>query len=374
MSTYPPRRPAFTGRRLRAISTPCPFFVPLSPRAASIIGCGLLAAIYLAWTIVLFKGHSQLNELKLVSTGTATSELGLMGAYCLFVAFFAATYATVSFGAFVTSIFPQRDFAKWFSRTIWFGWLASWALGIFGAITYVSSDAFLAAGCLRGNECWEIRQRLQVWIIVCLFATLLFGFYFGVILSAFSHTLHPHLFRSPDSDTEDEYSDPEFEAEQALDEELRRSGHPYAAEALAARALERIDRSQSRRRHGWQDDEEKDDYPKNILLSEGKRQPSSRAGPSRIRAPAHTDEDSLGSSEDEEREQQTGLISSPGRQAGPARRLSSIADDYDSEDEARPPSYTSRERSARRESRAGMEEKSLGRSRSRSRSQSRGRR
>ncbi|GAA5826348.1 hypothetical protein JCM11251_007264 [Rhodosporidiobolus azoricus] len=411
--------PSLYGRRLRAIPTPCPSCIPFSPRVASIIATGLIMGIYLAWSIFLWSGYTQLNEVKELASGSALAELTLMSRFANFAGFFAATMATVSFGSLVVSCFPQRDFAKWLSRTIWIGWLVTWALGIFGTVVYVSSDAFLAAGCSKGDECWSFRQRLQIWLIVCLFLTLILVFWFGVILSAFVHTLHPHLFLSPDSDSEDEYSDYEAEKEKQLAAELRASNHPYAADALAYRALQRSQaraamagyggssssamlrqRSASRRRQEFSDDE--GIPPARVALSTGKRR--SRGGEQEMsehsigkgtrcvtKAQQYSDDsDESGSEGSDEAELEKGLMAGDGASSSSARRrgrpsrreLSAIesvgdsAEDSDQEEEhlPPPPSYRSMSRGrGRSESlQGGMgavsdEEEQVGRSRSRGR-------
>ncbi|GAA5973718.1 hypothetical protein JCM11641_005096 [Rhodosporidiobolus odoratus] len=384
MPTFPPPTAPY-GRRMQAIETPCPRCIPLSAKGASMVATFLSSCIYLAWSIILWKGYFQLSELKGFSSGSATGELSMMARYSAFTAWFASTMTLVCFSSFVASVFPQKDFAKWLSRTIWVGWLVSWALGIFGLVAYVSSDAFLAAGCKRGAECWTIRQQLQIWLIIGLFITLFFVFWFNVVLSAFVHTLHPHIFRSADSDTEDDYSDDEeAEAarEAAIDDELRRSRDPLAYDVLAERLLKRLKtealiadlrqgRAGSRRRHGWVEEEEDPQRPASLLLSEGKLNSSRRTA-----QPTYSDESSSDMDSDEYEEEQLMLRTKASRaNTLKPRRLSAIVSGDDWEDEQeRPPSHHSRDRRATQLKGDGVPaERSLGRSRSRSKSRSRSR-
>ncbi|GAA5912861.1 hypothetical protein JCM6882_009499 [Rhodosporidiobolus microsporus] len=409
---------ALYGRRLRSIPTPCPGFCPFSPRVASIIGTGLLSCAYLAWSIFLWSSYGQINKVKDLASGSALSELVLMSRYANFAGFFAATMTLVCFGSFVVSCFPQRDFAKWLSRTVWIGWLFTWAVGIFGVVVYVSSDAFLAAGCNKGDECWKARQGMQIWLIVALFITLILVFWFGVVFSAFVHTLHPHLFMSPDSDSEDEYSDYEAEKEAQLLAELRASNHPYASDAIANRAMQRSQmraamagydteglrqRSASRSRPAEYSDDDMLHPAATVALSTGKR--SSRRGETamlstgkgsgrrRSSAAQHYSDDSEESGSegsDEAEQQEKGLIagstapsssSSRRRRGRPtSRQLSAIESASDGEEEEEsdgdaqsppPPSYRSRSRgrsgSGSGRFVSGDEEMGLARRRSRSR-------
>ncbi|GAA5841692.1 hypothetical protein JCM9279_000732 [Rhodotorula babjevae] len=253
------------GRRIRAISLPCPGFIPLSTKAASILACAAMTASYVAWAVALWKGYYQLSEIKAASKGTEYDQLVLMARYSAFTAWYAVTAASLCLGALVVSIWPQAETAKWLSRMVWMTWLASWAFGIFGIVSYLSSDAFLAAGCERGDECWEIRQGLQVGLVIAVFATLAIVFYCAIILSSYVHTLHPHLFISPDSDSDDDYSDVEEHRAQELEHEIMRSGHPYAGDALKLLYHERkqlaAERSMSRRRSGYTPEKDDDELP-----------------------------------------------------------------------------------------------------------------
>ncbi|GAA5906535.1 hypothetical protein JCM8208_000473 [Rhodotorula glutinis] len=253
------------GRRIRAIPLPCPPFVTMSTKVASVLACAAMCASYVAWAVALWRGYVQLSEIKAASNGTEYDQLVLMARYSAFTTYFAATAASLCLGALVVSIWPQAETAKWLSRMIWMTWLATWAFGIFGIVSYLSSDAFLAAGCERGDECWAIRQGLQVGLVIAVFATLAIVFYCAIILSSYVHTLHPHLFISPDSDSDDDYSDVEEHRAQELEEELIRSGHPYAGDALKLLHHERkqlaAERSMSRRRSGYTPEKDNDELP-----------------------------------------------------------------------------------------------------------------
>ncbi|BGP37259.1 hypothetical protein JCM10449v2_001164 [Rhodotorula kratochvilovae] len=344
-----------------------------------------MTACYLAWAIALWKGYFQLTAIKAASSGTEYDQLVLMARYADFTAWYAVTETCLCLGAFAVSAWPQAETAKWLSRLIWFGWLVTWGLGIFGIVAYLSSDAFLAAGCERADECWAIRQRLQVGLTVAVFVTLAIVFYCSIILSSFVHTLHPHIFISPDSDSEDEYSDVDEHHAHELEEELLRSGHPYAGDALLALQQDRkalaAERNPSRRRQGYPPESDDDEVPHaQAALSLEKR----RAGPGRYRDEHEDSDEEYGSSasgsgsSDEERAQRSlihrstgaGRRGRPASGRGQTRQLSDISssggDDSAAEEED-PPEYQSRER-ARRDSRV---EREMGRSRTRSRSASR---
>ncbi|GAA6038488.1 hypothetical protein JCM8097_004592 [Rhodosporidiobolus ruineniae] len=369
MSSYPPPSPKF--RRLRAISTPCPSCLPISPKAASIAGCLTLFLLYLAWSAALWVGCSELNSMKALSTGTATSELVLMTRFPAIAALFASTMTVVSFGAFVTSVVPQREFAKWFSRGIWIGWLVNWSVGIFGVVVFLSSEAWIAAGCGQSEPCWPARQKIRIGISVALFLTLGLVFWLGVVLSAYVHTLHPHLFFPPDGLTDDEYSDDELHADAELEDELLRSDHPYAADALAMRRRQRSEKlapyggSASRRRSPRTEDEDDSALPPAAMLySPDKRRSSSRRGFSRAQAREQSSEDeddSARSSSEEEEAQQRRLI---GGGSGRGRRMSVGADSGSEIDSL--PAYEGGSDRRRRSFGSVDEERSLGRSRSRS--------
>ncbi|GAA5862574.1 hypothetical protein JCM8547_002111 [Rhodosporidiobolus lusitaniae] len=376
--------PARLGPRIRAIATPCPSCIPVSPRIASIVSCGILTVIYLAWSILLWKGYFLASKAKTTATSTTLGELNLMSRYMAFTAFFSCTMTLVALGAFIVGAFPQRDFAKHFSRTLWVGWLVTWTLGIFGIVTYLSTDAFLVAGCVKGNECWSFRQRLQIWIVIALFVTLILAFWFNVILSAFVHTLHPHIFLSPDSDSEDDYSDYEAEREAAIDVELRDSEHPWATEALAARALKRIQergRSVSRQRRGYADDGEEED-PASEMWSTEKGIRRGRGGSTSSLA-QYSDEDAFSSAGSEDEPEKVLMPSSSSSRRGrsaTSRRVGALSSIESVEEDSAsppPPSYRSRSGRGRSGSSAGAglvdEEQELGRSRSRTRSRSRSR-
>lgn len=82
-----------------------------------------------------------------MSSNTAFDELALMAQYASFSTYFSITLALLCLGALVVSICPQPETAKWLSRMIWVGWLATWGFGVFGICAYLSSDAFVKAGC-----------------------------------------------------------------------------------------------------------------------------------------------------------------------------------------------------------------------------------
>ncbi|GJN87915.1 hypothetical protein Rhopal_000870-T1 [Rhodotorula paludigena] len=220
-----------------------------------------MAIVHLAWAVALFKGDFHTQDLKMSAKGTERDELGLMARFLEFAAYYAVLETCLCVGAIGVCVWPQRETAKWLSRLLWIGWMCTWALGIFGIVAYISSDAFIRAGCETGEECWASRKRLRIWLMVGLAATLAINFYCSVILSAFVHTLHPHLFRSADSDTEDDFSDYEAELLETLEAELADSKHPLAAHALvtlaehrraaASNAPGQSARSLSRRRSGW---------------------------------------------------------------------------------------------------------------------------
>lgn len=42
--------------RIRAISLPCPTFIPVSTKVASILACAAMTASYVAWAVALWKG------------------------------------------------------------------------------------------------------------------------------------------------------------------------------------------------------------------------------------------------------------------------------------------------------------------------------
>ncbi|GAA6057712.1 hypothetical protein JCM3770_002657 [Rhodotorula araucariae] len=350
------------GGRLRAIALPCPAGTPISPRVASLLACSVMTACYLAWSIALWGSYFQLSEIKAASGGTEYDQLVLMSRYAALTGWYAVTETCLCLGAVAVSAWPQAEMAKWLSRLIWFGWLVSWGLGIFGIVAYLSSDAFLAAGCERGEECWAIRQRLQVGLTAAVFVTLAIVFYCSIILSSFVHTLHPHIFMSPDSDSDDEYSDVEEHRAQQLEMELMRSGHPYAGEAILGlreerRALAR-ERGTSRRRTGYytpETDDEKLPAPAQLAreLSLEKRRGSLLALARERDAEYDSDDsDDAGDSRssDEERGQR-GLMRSDaarrGRGRAPVRELSDISSsDVEGESsEEDPPAYESRGRS-----------------------------
>ncbi|GEM09177.1 hypothetical protein Rt10032_c07g3194 [Rhodotorula toruloides] len=248
-----PQRSPYHGRRIRGIELPCPSCIPLSTKAASVIACVVICVAYVVWSVVLWKGYSFIVDLKNMSSNTAFDELSLMARYTSFSTYFTITLSLLCLGALVISIFPQPETAKWLSRMIWVGWLATWGFGVFGICAYLSADSFVKAGCRMDQECWTYREKLRVGVILSVFATLAVVFYCSIILSSYVHTLHPHLFLSPDSDSEDDFSDPDEAAHLALEEELKRSGH-FAARG----ALEDLKEELGRRREASKSVEEQE--------------------------------------------------------------------------------------------------------------------
>lgn len=74
--------------------------------------------------------------------------------------------------------------------------------------------------------------------------------------------MHPHLFMSPDSDTEDEYSDPDEGFERKLEGHLVGIGEPFTSYYLATHALRYKTagnhRGESRRRTPYREDRDKE--------------------------------------------------------------------------------------------------------------------
>jgi hypothetical protein len=207
-----------------------------------------------------------------------------------------------------------------------------------------------------------------------LFITLILDFWFSVVFSAFVHTLHPHIFMSPDSDSEDEFSDggseDEFERQEAFEKGSRNSGITGAPPSYDGG----VQRSNSRRRQAWSSNE-----PEPALLEFSPEKERRRSG-SRNRAAAAQqysssdsyDDGSASSSEEEETAQQAGLISSSaGRiRARTSRRVGSASEGEGRSASTSPPAYSTGTRSRRG---SATSEKSLGRSGGRPRSRSRSR-
>lgn len=101
-----------------------------------------------------------------MSSDTAFDELSLMARYTSFSTYFTITLSLLTLGALVVSIFPQAETAKWLSRMIWVGWLATWGFGVFGICAYLSADSFVKAGCRMDQECWTYREKLRVRVIL----------------------------------------------------------------------------------------------------------------------------------------------------------------------------------------------------------------
>ena len=229
----------------------------------------------------------------------AFDELALSTRFHICTSLFCATMTLLCLGALATSAFPQQDAAKWLSRAIWVGWLCTWGFGVFGLTNFVASDIFLATFCTAA-ACGTSPETLRLTMIfvriltrsedvhvpspslTCItcrscsspspsssispsscppMSTVSLGglpskLVNGLTGISIRHTaaLHPHIFMSPDSDTEDEYSDPDEGFQRKLEGHLVSIGEPHLSEYLAARALrhgtleEKPARSESRRR------------------------------------------------------------------------------------------------------------------------------
>ncbi|GAA5979283.1 hypothetical protein JCM10908_002866 [Rhodotorula pacifica] len=277
--SYTPPFPPTAGHRLRALPSPCPGC--LSPRAASVIGCLIMTLLYAAWTTILYKAYTTAAHLRSSSSSTSFDEVALSARFNICTSLFCATMTLLCGGAFVVSAFPQQDVAKWLSRAIWIGWLFTWGFAIFGLAAFISSDGFVAGFCSSAT-CAPSRMRTATTFAV--FLTLALVFYLAVVLSAYVHTLHPHLFMSPDSDTEDEYSDPDEGLERKLEDHLVSVGEPFMSHYLAAHAYHHDEsRRGSRRRTPYSEKQGDDD------LSEA-------AGPSRSSRLALSEPSSSGES------------------------------------------------------------------------------
>lgn len=246
--------------------------------------------------------------------------------------------------------------------------------------------------CSEAHAATDLRARKKA-----IFATLAVVFYCAVILSAFVHTLHPHLFISPDSDSDDDYSDVEERRADELEKELLRSGHPYAGDAIRLLARERQERaaarSVSRRRTGYTPHQSDDELPP---PGPGRFKPA--AGGARAQQQTYSSDDDEGSSashsgsSDEER---AVLVPSGRKSSGGAGGTSTSAGASVSTSRGRPPtrgharqlsdisssgveseSASENEAPARSQAKA-VEQREMGRRRSsasRSRSRSRSRR
>jgi hypothetical protein len=118
----------------------------------------------------------------------------------------------------------------------------------------------------------------------------------GLTLICRTPALHPHIFMSPDSDTEDEYSDPDEGFQRKLEGHLVSIGEPYLSEYLAARARrygtleEKPARSESRRRVPYSSKQQDSD------VSEADETPGARSVAKASPRPAASRPSSSGSS------------------------------------------------------------------------------
>ncbi|KWU45633.1 hypothetical protein RHOSPDRAFT_32555 [Rhodotorula sp. JG-1b] len=212
-----------------------------------------MTLVYAGWTMVMYNAYATAASVRGSNAPAAFDELALSTRFHICTSLFCATMTLLCLGALATSAFPQQDAAKWLSRAIWVGWLCTWGFGVFGLTNFVASDIFLATFCTAA-ACGTSPETLRLTMIFVVFFTLALVFYLAVVLSAYVHTLHPHIFMSPDSDTEDEYSDPDEGFQRKLEGHLVSIGEPHLSEYLAARALrhgtleEKPARSESRRR------------------------------------------------------------------------------------------------------------------------------
>ncbi|GAA6000713.1 hypothetical protein JCM10207_004620 [Rhodosporidiobolus poonsookiae] len=329
--------------RMRAFSTPCCF--PVNSRLASGVGCCVLSIVYLLWTLFLWQAYFALARIKTASSGTAATELAAIARFAIFAALFTTTWFLVSVGASVTVIFPQQDAARWLSRLIWVGWILTWGIGVYGVVSIVSMEAFVSSGCSKTGDCQAFRERLQLWLFFAVFATLAVVFYLGIIYSAYVHSLHPHLFKSPDSDSEDEYSDYEEELEMALEAEMRRARHPHTAGTALVRAVQR----QQMRMAAM-------GYPATVFRqrsSSRARQPYAEGGISSA-SPS-------GSDWEEEEEEAQRLVQAEGGARRGSLQLAAISSDE--EGGAMPPAYAGRLQfppAATREASLGREQRRSG--------------
>ncbi|GAA5847491.1 hypothetical protein JCM5353_008695 [Sporobolomyces roseus] len=220
---------SFLHPRIKAIEVPCPCS-SVSPRVASILSTGGLTVIHLMWAIGVWKGYFEIDKLKAFvrPSSTAFVELRNIATFSLIASWYFSTSAVLAFASFVISIFPHQEIAKQLSRSVWIGWGLTWMIGIYGMAAHLSADAWVVAGCDRGEACEEFRRRLQIWLVIALFVSLALIFWFAIVFSAFVHTLHPHLFYHGDVDSELD----EYDHACLLEEELRQSDHHLAGEAL----------------------------------------------------------------------------------------------------------------------------------------------
>lgn len=233
-----------------------------------------MTLVYTGWTMVLYNAYTTAASVRASTAPAAFDELALSTRFNICTSLFCATMTLLCLGALATSAFPQQDAARWLSRAIWVGWLCTWGFGVFGLTNFVASDVFLASFCTAA-ACGTSPHTLRLTMVLVVLFTLALVFYLAVVLSAYVHSesswtsqqadggtdgflirhtpaLHPHIFMSPDSDTEDEYSDPDEGFQRKLEGHLVSIGEPYLSEYLRARqhgALEeKPARSESRRR------------------------------------------------------------------------------------------------------------------------------
>ncbi|GAA5965761.1 hypothetical protein JCM8115_000917 [Rhodotorula mucilaginosa] len=292
MDPSPPFPPT-PSHRLRALPSPCPGC--LSARAASLIGCLIMTLVYAGWTMVMYNAYATAASVRGSTAPAAFDELALSTRFNICTSLFCATMTLLCLGALATSAFPQQDAARWLSRAIWVGWLCTWGFGVFGLTYFVASDVFLASFCTAA-ACGTSPETLRLTMILVVLFTLTLVFYLAVVLSAYVHTLHPHIFMSPDSDTEDEYSDPDEGFQRKLEGHLVSIGEPYLSEYLAARARrygtleEKPARSESRRRVPYSSKQQDSD------VSEADETPGARSVAKASPRPAASRPSSSGSS------------------------------------------------------------------------------
>ncbi|GAA5878612.1 hypothetical protein JCM3774_004082 [Rhodotorula dairenensis] len=248
--------PSNHGHRERGLPSPCPSC--LSPRTASAVGCLAMTLIYAAWTVILYQAWGTAAQVRSSSASAAFDEVALSLRFTVCTSLFCATMTLLCLGAFGVSFFPQRDAARWLSRAIWVGWLCTWGFGVFGLTAFISSDNFVTSFCSAAS-CSISRQDLRSGTTCFVFLTLVLICYLGVVLTAYVHTLHPHIFLSPDSDSEDEYSDPDEAFQHKLEAHL--VSYYIANHALhrESGAFNRGLRGGSRRRTPYSEDQEDHD-------------------------------------------------------------------------------------------------------------------
>ncbi|KAK4056263.1 hypothetical protein OIO90_002706 [Microbotryomycetes sp. JL221] len=219
--------------RVKAFGLPCPG--KIEPRTAAIASSAAAGAIYVSWASFLFAAHNNLGRMYRLTDGVAAVQVSAVANFTLFSMFLAATATLLWVGTLIASIFPQRDFLRHLSRFNWLTWALTWLIGVLGVISYASSDRWLDFYCGASRDCWNYWLRVKMGITAGLFTTLLIIFWLSVVITSYTHTLHPHVFYE-DSDSEDErfaravqdldsgaeYSDVDDEAEMSFTEKVHR--------------------------------------------------------------------------------------------------------------------------------------------------------